>query len=462
MDTASSFGPSFGLGVLLPVTLLLAIPLVVAVWRIGNTPARFVLIALWLRYMAGAYHLYMFKPVAAGLSGNALLSILVTGIGLVLIVRPANLALRWLLPMWLLIGLTLLSAMLNGDPMGAVDAVVKYLYFLVIAIATYQALRRDDGGRMVGWLMVAFLPLIVLQMLSLALVLPKGSEAGDGLVWIGGYNHEGAFSVALFAGFVVACFARGAPALLRFMFLMATLVVIQLAGYRTAILALAPLAGATFWVGMTTSVRREQRMLVAAAGGILAATAIGMAAILYGDRFADIAVLLADPGSFIKPPREFTFAERQLLSARAYIWSSYIFAWAAGEPWQYLFGMGPGSWEGLFKVYPHNTLVAMLYELGFTGVAVIVLLWAVMTLAAWRAQGERLKLVAAHISFVLLNMATMPFWQVEGLGLYGFLCGYTMYRAGQARRRISGFAPPSRTKSGWPERKWSTATRQPS
>lgn len=456
MDSASSFGPAFGLGILLPVTLLLAIPLAVAIRRIGNTPARFVLIALWLRYMAGAYHLYMFKPLAAGLSGNALLSILVTGIGLVLIVRPANLALRWLLPAWLLIVLSLMSAMLNGDPMGAIDAIVKYLYFVVIAIATYQALRRDADGRVVGWLMVAFLPLIVLQILSLLVGLPKGSEAGDGLVWIGGYNHEGAFSVALFAGFVVACFARGAPPILRLLFLMMALVGIQLAGYRTAILALAPLAAATFWVGMTDSVRRDQRMLVAAAGGILAATAIGMAAILYGDRFADLAVLLGDPASFIKPPREFTIADRQLLSARAYIWSSYIFAWAAGEPWQYLFGFGPGSWEGLFKVYPHNTLIAMLYELGFVGVAAVLLLWAVMIHAASRARGERLKLVAAHLSFVLLNMATMPFWQVEGLGLYGFLCGYTMYRAGQARRvaaqpprrRISGLAPRSMTNAG--------------
>lgn len=430
---SSSFGPAFGLGVLLPVTLLLAIPLAFAVWRIGNTPARFVLIALWLRYMAGAYHLYMFRPLAAGLSGNALLSIVVTGVGLLMIVRPANLALRWLMPVWLFIGLTLLSEMLNGDPMSAVDVIVKYLYFVVIAVATYQALRRDKTGRVVSWLMVAFLPLIALQILSLLLVLPKGSEAGDELVWIGGYNHEGAFSGALFAGFLIACIARGAPALLRFVFLMATLIGIQLAGYRTAILALAPLAGATFWVGMTTSVRREQRMLVASAGGILAATTIGIATILYGDRFADLAVLLADPGSFIKPPREFTIADRQLLSARAYIWSSYIFAWAAGEPWQYLFGFGPGSWEGLFKVYPHNTLVAMLYELGFVGVAAILLLWAVMAHAAWRARGERLKLVAAHISFVLLNMATMPFWQVEGLGLYGFLCGYTMYRVGEVR-----------------------------
>lgn len=129
MEASSfSFGPAFELGVLLPVTLLLAI-----LWRIGNAPARFVLIALWLHYMAGAYHLCRFKPVAPGLSGNMLLPTLVTGIALVLIVRPANLALRWLSPLWPLIGLTLLRAMLNGDPVGAVDGIVKYLYLVLRA-----------------------------------------------------------------------------------------------------------------------------------------------------------------------------------------------------------------------------------------------------------------------------------------------------------------------------------------
>ena len=31
-------------------------------------------------------------------------------------------------------------------------------------------------------------------------------------------------------------------------------------------------------------------------------------------------------------------------------------------------------------------------------------------------------------------MATMPFWQVEGLALYGLLCGYTIHAARAAAR----------------------------
>lgn len=443
MNESTSIGPSFGLEILVPVTMLLLVPLAIAFVRSRGTAARFVLVALWLRYIAGAYHLWMFRPIAAGLSGNAVVSIATTGIGLLVVVRFANLAIRWLVPVYLLMGILLVSAVLNHDPTGAVNAIVKYLYFVVIALAVYQAHRRDPEGHFIGWLMVAFLPLTVFQFLSVLLHLPKGSDLDGGLVWIGGYNHEAAFSVALVAGFVVGCFARAAHPLPRVIFLLAMLVGIQLAGYRTAIVAMGPLAVATLWIGITTSVRRDQRPFMAGVGAALAVILVGIAVVFYGDRFADIATIAAHPGALIKAPVEFTWADKQVLSARAYIWSSYLYAWAAGGPVQHLFGFGPESWEGLFKVYPHNTLVGTVYELGLVGVLGMLLLWMTMLCAAITATGERLMLIAAHASFLLLNMATMPFWQVEGLGLYGFLCGYTMYRAGVIVRRREPIAARS-------------------
>lgn len=433
--TLSSYGPAFGLGVLIPVTLLLIVPLVMAIRNTASVPGKFVIIALWLRYIAGAYHIYMFKRLGAGLSGNALLSIGVTAIGLAFIVRPANLAIRQLLPIYLIIAVAMVSAVLNHDPAGGINTAVKYAYLIVIAVAVFQALRLDPEGRFIGWALVAFLPLLVFQALSVVLHLPKGSETGDGLVWIGGYNHEGAFSVALVAGFTVGCFARSVRPAIRIAFLFVTLIGIQLAGYRTSILALAPLAAATFFMGMTVSVRREQRAFMATSALVGGTVVLSLAAILYADKFADLVTFLSHPGQLIKPPREFDYADRQVMSARPLIWSSYLYAWKEGGAVQTLVGFGPESWEGLFKVYPHNTLVGTLYELGLFGVAAMVLLWIVMAAAAFRAAGERIKLVAAHFAFFLLNMATMPFWQVEGLGLYGFLCGYTIFQARAAAAR---------------------------
>lgn len=430
---ALPYGPAFGLGILLPVTAMLLVPLVIAARRAGSMAGAFVVVALWLRYIAGAYHLYMFKPFAAGLSGNALLSIGVTGFGLLFVVRPANLALKWLLPVYALVALALLSALLNGDPAGGINAGVKYAYMTVIIVAVFQALRIDPDARFLSWAMVSFLPLLVFQALSLALHLPKGSEDGDGLVWIGGYNHEAAFSVAMMTGFLVGCFAKSAPRSIRVAFLAATFLGILLAGYRTTILAFAPLALAVFLSGLTLSVRRDQRVPMAVSAAVAGVLLVAVGVLLYSAKFADLGAFLSDPTALIKPPRDFDYLERQVMSARPLIWSSYIYAWADGTPLQHLFGFGPESWEGLFKVYPHNTLVGTLYELGWFGVGAMLALWTVMFTAAIAARGERFKLLAAHFAFFLLNMATMPFWQVEGLAMYGLLCGYTIYAARSAQ-----------------------------
>ena len=434
MNTESlPYGPAFGLGILLPVTAMLLVPLVIAARRVGSMAGAFVVVALWLRYIAGAYHLYMFKPFAAGLSGNALLSIGVTGFGLLFVVRPANLALKWLLPVYALVALALLSALLNGDPAGGINAGVKYAYMTVIIVAVFQALRIDPDARFLSWAMVSFLPLLVFQALSLALHLPKGSEDGDGLVWIGGYNHEAAFSVAMMTGFLVGCFAKSAPRPIRVAFLAATFLGILLAGYRTTILAFAPLALAVFLSGLTLSVRRDQRVPMAVSAGVAGVLLVAVGVLLYSAKFADLGAFLSDPTALIKPPRDFDYLERQVMSARPLIWSSYIYAWADGTPLQHLFGFGPESWVGLLKVYPHNTLVGTLYDLGWFGVAAMLALWTVMFTAAIAARGERFKLLAAHFAFFLLNMATMPFWQVEGLAMYGLLCGYTIYAARSAQ-----------------------------
>src|SRR3546814_8183175 len=80
-EAAERLAPSFGLGVLAPATLLLLVPLLIAAYRIRSLPGRFLIAALWIRYICGAYHVYMLKPLAAGLSGNALVSVAIVAVG---------------------------------------------------------------------------------------------------------------------------------------------------------------------------------------------------------------------------------------------------------------------------------------------------------------------------------------------------------------------------------------------
>lgn len=445
MIPTTASGPAFGLAVLIPTTLLLLVIALLAGSRIKNPAGRFLFAALWLRMIMGAYHVYVFRTLFAGISGNALASVVIVGAGL-LIIRLRHLALAALLPVYLLLALVMLSGGLNGDPSGLITVMVKYGYFIVILIATFEAMRQDEDGTLMPQLIWAFAPLLLFQWLSLALNLPKGSESGDGLVWIGGYNHEAAFSVALTAAFIVGCLAHRLHPLLRLGYLAVTLIGIFLAGYRTTIFAVGPIALIAFWVALTHYVRPSQRRTVAALALVVALVGAGAIAVAYQDRFADLGTFLANPGALIKPPRDFTQIDRNILSARPLIWSQYLYAYAAGHPFQLLFGFGPESWERAFDVYPHNTLISTLYELGAVGVGVMLLLWTWMAALLLRVRrDERLMLGAAHLTFFLLNMGTMPFWQVEGLALYGVLCGYTLFsaRAGTRHQPVARVARPS-------------------
>jgi hypothetical protein len=157
---------------------------------------------------------------------------------------------------------------------------------------------------------------------------------------------------------------------------------------------------------------------------VLALAAAGM----LRDRFADLAVTLGNSGDLMKPQALYTDDERLLLSTRPYIWSGYIYAYLDGGTRNHLLGFGPDSWMTVFPVYAHNTLISQLYEYGVVGVGAIVLLWATMLACALQVKrGPRGKLLAAHVSFLLLNMATMPHWMIEGDILYGIVCGYTLY-----------------------------------
>ncbi len=72
----------------------------------------------------------------------------------------------------------------------------------------------------------------------------------------------------------------------------------------------------------------------------------------------------------------------------------------------------------------------------------------------------RTDLVVAIFSFILLNLATMALWQIEGLILFALICGYAMFSAVQAgavrwegRRRLGSRGDAEgRTQIGEPSR----------
>jgi hypothetical protein len=461
MDQFAAAGRSLPTFVLIPATAAFAVMLLVVLSRTKSPAMRFIVFVLWLRLILSAFHTVTFAASPLGLSWNALASVVIVGLGL-LVVRARRILDPALTPLYLLLLSVIASGGVNHDLPAAIDPLVKYTYLAIIILAATDAIEDvglETFGRLALW---PFAIPFGLQLASIALGLPKASEADGSASYIGGFNHEAAFSVVLAAGLMVVCLSRRMGAGLKGLMIVVCCVAIVLANYRTAILAMAPLIGVAVTIGVTRRFVPRQRVLVGMGMTIFAVGALFLAFLSAGDRFADIATIFNSSGPLIKPPATFTLADRGLMSGRALIWSQYFYGYLDGSPIQKIFGLGPDSWVGVIAVYAHNTLVGALYEFGAFGVAAMVFLWTWMiVLAARVTNGPRALLLGGHASFIILNMATMPLWMIEGMIFYGLLCGATVAAYNASRRRVrqshattEPVAAPQEAALASPARRW--------
>lgn len=441
-----SAGPSLPAWCLFPTSAFLAIAIFYVLTRTRTTAERFLIFACWFRYMLSAFHDYSYNEAPGGLSFIAFGSIALVGLGF-LILDKRRLFIWAFFPVVIICVLMLVSGFVNQNPKGALEPIVRYAFFVMIAVAFWQSI--DEGGpRAITRLLWVFMPPLLFQLLSMALGVVKAGEMDGSSSYIGGYYHEQQFSLILASCFFVACFATHIRRWVRVALSVASLVGIALANYRTTIVGMAPLVAVQLYTGVPAAVRATQRRFVRLALIIVGVCGVLTVGAVDSQRFADLGALISRGTNIIKPPEDFTREDRLVLNGRTQMWSSYIYAYDAGTPVQKVFGFGPDSWSSIFLRYAHNTLVSYLYELGVLGVAGILLLWGTMASIGLRVRrGLRAKILAAHASFFLLNMATMPHWQVEGNILYSLICGYTLAAARAARgiparKPVGGYFAP--------------------
>jgi O-antigen ligase len=291
---------------------------------------------------------------------------------------------------------------------------------------SYLALRNGDPKKFVLSLLVSFAPLLVFQIMSIIFHVPKATESDGSASYLGGYYHEAAFSIALIALLIVIALTHAIPRWIKIVVIPLIMVSIVLANYRTAILAALPLLIYYALYGLSRPVDRRVRGMLVILAGVAVIVAGGLA-LMTLTRFKDLQVVLQNGTALIKPPNEFGAADRELLSGRFQIWSQYLYMWKDAPQLRHLVGFGPESWEQYFDLYAHNSFVDYLFEYGIIGVAALAVMFGSGLVMALRAQHERWKLVAAHMSFIVLNLATMPLWLIEGNIVFGLLWGYTFY-----------------------------------
>ncbi len=409
-----------------PATAILFLLMLRAVGKTPHLSGKLLLIIVWLRYVMQAYHELTYISVG-GASINALVSLAVCCLGVAIFAKRLVDLGRY--PIILaLVATVIASGLMNGAIVPTIETVLKWGYFAVVLLAVEDCLRRDGDARILGLLLWAFAPPLVYQALSVALGVSKATESDGSISYIGGYNHEAAFSVVLVTCFTITALAPRLNPVVRMGLLVACLAGIFAANYRTSLIAFAPIAIGYFVFGVAREARRGQRVVFSLIGLLVVGAAAITANVAMSDRLADLTVA-AEAGDLVRDPDEFNVQERELMSGRLYIWNRYLEEYGAGSDLQLLLGFGADSWIDVFGVYAHNTLVSYLYEYGMVGAGLVVLLWLAMIARSFRIRDWALRgqLVCTHIGFALLNMATMPFWQIEGLIFYALLCGYTVY-----------------------------------
>lgn len=415
--------------VIAAVALLTAVLTVLAMARAKARAAMYVIGIAWLRYIMQAFHTITYQPLAAGVSINAVgtIGFFIAGLA---VINWRNLALKIMTPFYVLIGVAFTSMLMNGGELSQiVEGLTKYGFLVVVTLATYAGLRNTPDGAFMRLLLWTFVPVVVLQIISLALGIGKTAETAPGSTsYIGGYNHESIFSVMLATGLTVTCLAPKLSRTLRLTLVLIFVGGIVLANYRTTLLAIAPMLLLFFGMSTLQQFPKRDRPVMVCLVLVLGMLAFGLASIVFTQRFQDFAVLFSGDVNLIKPPDQYTIEETRLFSGRPKIWSMYIYGWSLSSPFQQLLGLGPEAWKGVFALYAHNTLVNQLYEYGIAGVLALLFLWGSMLMAALRVRHpQRATLVGAHLMFLVLNMATMPMWMIEGNILYGIICGYTLY-----------------------------------
>jgi hypothetical protein len=432
--------PIMPLSVLLPVCAGSFILVLMVLRRFPDFVTRFLFVVIWLRFTMSAFHPFTFPPLVLGLSLNALASCAFIAIGL-LSLNLRLLTLKSLVPLYLLIAVSLVSAVVNAQLTNGINSLVKFLFLIVITLAAYEAMHRHGHMQVLKGLLIVFVVPIILQWLSVAMDIGKATEADGSISFIGGYFHEASFSVILVTFLYVVFLGQG-RGMLVWTCLVVGIVGLGLANYRTSILSVLPPLAAFF---LTTTlghfVSRHRLVILIALVAVCAAVIAGSIS-LVGDRFQDIATALQKGASLVKPPMYFTSDERALFSGRAYIWSQYLYSWVSGQPINILLGFGPDSWEDRFPKYAHNTLVSYAYEFGLAGLfAIVYLLLRNFRLALEAPVHARFPMVAAYLGFFLLNLATMPLWQIEGNILFAILLARTWH----IRRASAGVGGEWRT-----------------
>lgn len=410
------------------IKLLVAIfTLFILVKNLTNCQSKyiiFVCLVVWLRFFLSAFHEFTYIPIIAGLSINAISSILAVFFGL-LVLPTRVFLLRKYIPFYCFISIVLISGVFNSEFKGLVNVTVKWAYFLVLTSAIILGMKQIGVNEALKRIALAFSMPVMLLFLSILLGEAKATENDGSTSYVGGYNHEAAFSMII-VGFILSIsFIKSNQIKFHSLLFWTSVVMLFLVNYRTAIIAVLPVIIIFILTAIDKKIESKMRIPVLFISTVFISVVGIFFSSSFSERFADISVFLTSWDSLIKAPAYFTEFEKDIFSARVYLWSQYLTEVFNADTFHRLIGFGPESWSGIFDNYAHNIYVSYMYEYGFLGLIFFLISNAYLFILSFSIRDDELKykLSFSLFGFLLMNLATMPIWSIEGLIMYALIIG---------------------------------------
>jgi len=330
----------------------------------------------------------------------------------------------------------IISGLINGQLVTSIASIVKWLFLLQLILLFQQSFKYETVKNTLSVLLIAYAYPVTMLLFSVVLGIKKATELDGSLSYLGGFYHESTFSNMIYGALLIylllSVTLKSHSIVKLFLGLMFGFVLIMLVNYRTTVIA-----AVIVIFGALYAQYREQKFqfkTLSIAGGVLLvllATLLDFSSV--AERFMEIPEALSKSSVFFSLPEYYSIEDKKFFSGRIYLWSQYISQAMEGDIIQQWFGYGMDSWKKYFDLYAHNTIVSFYYELGILGCTLILsfFIWQFIQILRIKVDVIKWTLLGIYASFILLNMGTMPLWQIEGIIILSLIIALTSFYIGE-------------------------------
>lgn len=340
----------------------------------------------------------------------------------------------------LIIFLMFLSSVINSNQIQSIASIIKLIFLLQLSTMLIESIKYDGIAKVFKVVSIAYLYPIILVLFSIILGDSKATEVDGSISYVGGYYHEGLISIIILTAMsIFVLMAVEENKIFKQLYLIIFfLFLLIMVNYRTTLLA-----SLFICIFVLFAIYKNARILNKSLT-ILLVFMIAMGTTMLApshlfERFQEIPDAISQYSNFINLPEYYSSEERKFFSGRIYIWSAYISDALDGTGIQLFFGQGMDAWKDHFRMYAHNTFVSFFYELGIIGLGIfsILIVNLYRKILQIRESGIYLPLCGVYTAFLVLNLGTMPLWQLEGIILFSLIIAISEYYVHRKKIRLT-------------------------